>query len=71
MPGKLRLRDYLVGHRDPPPRESNDTADLINEIAAADEIDVEEAARQCGRSCARLWERAERFVEEEKRGGRK
>jgi hypothetical protein len=67
----LRLRDWLSGHRDPPPRESGDTADLINEIASADEIDVEEAARQCGQRHAQMWERAERMLEEEKRDQRR
>ena len=69
MPGKLRLRDFLAGHRQPPPRRSTEPADLIREAEDADPIDVEEAARQCARSAFRLWERVERLIDEEKRRG--
>ena len=68
---RLRLRDYFAGRRDPPPREVGDNADLINEVASSDEIDVEEAARQCGQRHARMLELAEQMFDEEKRGGRK
>jgi hypothetical protein len=68
---RLRLRDYFAGRRDPPPRDSSDNADLINDVVSADEINVEDVARQCGRTHARMWELAEQMHDEEKRGGRK
>ena len=66
-----RLRDFLAGRRKAPPADRSDPADLLAEATGSDEIDEVEIARDCARSNARLWGRAERMYEEENRGGRK
>jgi hypothetical protein len=69
MPRGLRLRDYLAGRTGPPPHSRDaEVEDLIRRIEAMDEVDVEEIARLCACSHARVWERVETILREE--GGR-
>ncbi len=56
----LRLRDYLLGPPEPPPGgEERDVEALMREVAEMEDLDIEEVARLCGRSQARVWERSE------------
>ncbi len=60
MATHLRLRDYLLGHTEPPPGgEERDVETLMRESAEMEDLDIEEVARLCGRSQARVWERIE------------
>ncbi len=69
MAKRLRLRDYLAGHTEPPRSGSSDPEELVREAEAMDELDPEEAARLCRRSQAQMWERAEQIMREEGRRG--
>ena len=70
MKRRLRLRDFFARRAAPPetgagaPSYEND--ELIRMVCDGDEPDVEDVARTCGRSQARLWDRIEdEFLREE------
>ena len=68
MHGKLRLRDFFDGRKAPPPEESAlDVEELMAETEVTEELDVEDAARQCQRSQARVWERIDGTMRDERR----
>ena len=69
MPRRLRLRDYLSGHTEPPRSGSSDPEELVCEVEAMDGIDPEDAVRLCRGSQAKMWAKAEEIMREEGRRG--
>ena len=72
MGRRRRLRDLFAGRAAPPDASARPSSyevdDLIELALDGDEPDVEEIARVCGRSQARLWDRIEdEFLREEGR----